>query len=189
MFLDIILVTVSMVLLTMLTAGLKTPFSYNIREALLHLQRNSVIAGIVISVILLMIAVTRLESTGTADMDVTALLGKVLICLRPCLVGLLYRYIFYFVCIIFDKNNKKNITDDTKLDTSNQKEGQLDLSVLSRREIEVARLAAKGYTNAQIAETLYISSETVKRHMATIFEKLGLRSRKELILGYHDLDC
>ena len=53
-------------------------------------------------------------------------------------------------------------------------------SILSRREKEVARLAAKGYTNAQIAEELYISTETVKRHMSTMFVKLGLESRKQL---------
>ena len=56
-----------------------------------------------------------------------------------------------------------------------------DFSLLSRREIEVARLAAKGYTNAQIAETLFISTETVKSHMNSIFEKLGISSRKELM--------
>lgn len=42
-------------------------------------------------------------------------------------------------------------------------------SILSRREKEVARLAGKGYTNARIAEELYISIETVKRQMSTIF--------------------
>ena len=42
-------------------------------------------------------------------------------------------------------------------------------SILSRREKEVARLAGKGYTNAQIAEELYVSIETVKRQMSTIF--------------------
>jgi ATP/maltotriose-dependent transcriptional regulator MalT len=57
---------------------------------------------------------------------------------------------------------------------------QLDFSVLSKREKEVAKLAAQKYTNAQIAEELFISQETVKRHLSTIFEKLDISSRKDL---------
>ena len=66
-------------------------------------------------------------------------------------------------------------------DKTKDKSRKFDFSLLSRREIEVARLAAKGYTNAQIAECLYISAETVKSHMNSIFEKLNISSRKELM--------
>ena len=53
-------------------------------------------------------------------------------------------------------------------------------TLLSRRELEVARLAAKGWTNSQIADQLFISVATVKRHLATIFEKLQISSRRDL---------
>ncbi len=48
------------------------------------------------------------------------------------------------------------------------------------REIEVARLAALGRTNDEIARTLMISVATAKRHLATIYRRLGVRSRTEL---------
>jgi FixJ family two-component response regulator len=39
------------------------------------------------------------------------------------------------------------------------------LSLLTRRELEIMRLVAKGCTNKQIAERLFISEETVKEHL------------------------
>lgn len=49
--------------------------------------------------------------------------------------------------------------------------------VLSRREIEVLRLAAGGHTNRQIAATLGLSGRTVDRHMSNILLKLDVPSR------------
>lgn len=51
---------------------------------------------------------------------------------------------------------------------------------LSEREIEVAWLIYRGYTNLQIAEELFISETTVKKHATHIYEKLNISSRKEL---------
>ncbi|HEV3480657.1 MAG TPA: LuxR C-terminal-related transcriptional regulator, partial [Gaiellaceae bacterium] len=51
---------------------------------------------------------------------------------------------------------------------------------LTDRELEVARLVARGYTNQMIADALYISDSTVKVHVRHILEKVGARSRTEL---------
>lgn len=62
---------------------------------------------------------------------------------------------------------------------------------LSRREAEVLRLTALGYTGMEIAGQLHISRRTVDSHRATIHAKLGLRTRAELVdyaLG-HGLIC
>lgn len=51
---------------------------------------------------------------------------------------------------------------------------------LTPAELEVATLAAHGLTNAEIAEKLFVSGNTVKTHMARVFGKLHVSSRREL---------
>ncbi|MEV0383407.1 AAA family ATPase [Nonomuraea sp. NPDC050643] len=51
---------------------------------------------------------------------------------------------------------------------------------LSSREREVARLAATGKTNQEIADELFLSRRTVESHVASALRKLGLPSRKDL---------
>jgi DNA-binding NarL/FixJ family response regulator len=55
------------------------------------------------------------------------------------------------------------------------------IEALSAREIEVLRLAARGFTNKAIAAQLGISDRTVQGHMANIFGKLGVASRTEAV--------
>jgi LuxR family maltose regulon positive regulatory protein len=50
---------------------------------------------------------------------------------------------------------------------------------LTPREVEVLRHMAAGLTNEEIADTLFISSETVKKHASSIFGKLGVANRTE----------
>jgi len=52
---------------------------------------------------------------------------------------------------------------------------------LSEREIEVLHLVARGLTNKDIAQTLFLSIQTVKTHLHHIFGKLGVRSRTEAV--------
>jgi two-component system response regulator NreC len=62
-----------------------------------------------------------------------------------------------------------------------KKGGQDGFEALSEREKEVLSLAAKGYANKEIAEMLFISVKTVETHKSNVMEKLGLKTRPELI--------
>jgi DNA-binding CsgD family transcriptional regulator len=56
---------------------------------------------------------------------------------------------------------------------------------LTRRELEVLRLLARGLTNQQLAAVLGISEHTVKFHVSSVLGKLGAQSRAEAVaLGY-----
>jgi DNA-binding NarL/FixJ family response regulator len=48
---------------------------------------------------------------------------------------------------------------------------------LTSREVEVLRLVAEGHTNREVAQTLLIGGDTVKRHLDNVFAKLGVSSR------------
>lgn len=50
---------------------------------------------------------------------------------------------------------------------------------LTARELEILRLVARGYSNREIAEQLYISQKTVKNHLTNILRKLGLQDRTQ----------
>jgi ATP/maltotriose-dependent transcriptional regulator MalT len=52
---------------------------------------------------------------------------------------------------------------------------------LSRREVEVVRLAADGLTNREIATRLFLSKRTVDMHVRNLLAKLGCRSRVEAV--------
>ncbi|MGH9023181.1 MAG: helix-turn-helix transcriptional regulator [Acidimicrobiia bacterium] len=53
-------------------------------------------------------------------------------------------------------------------------------SDLSRAEQDVAVLASEGYTNAEISGSLFVSVNTVKTRLSRVFDKLDVRSRREL---------
>jgi non-specific serine/threonine protein kinase len=55
------------------------------------------------------------------------------------------------------------------------------LHELTRREREVATLAARGLSNRQIAEALAIGERTVETHMTNVLGKLGFATRSQLI--------
>jgi DNA-binding NarL/FixJ family response regulator len=59
---------------------------------------------------------------------------------------------------------------------------QFPAPVLTARELEVLKLVARGMSNKEVAEELFISENTVKNHVRNILEKLHLHSRMEAVM-------
>lgn len=52
---------------------------------------------------------------------------------------------------------------------------------LSKRELEILGLMAKGYSNQEIAATIFVSLSTVKTHIQNLFEKLDVKRRTQAV--------
>ncbi|MFI8531226.1 response regulator [Streptomyces aquilus] len=66
--------------------------------------------------------------------------------------------------------------------TASGAEPPADLAALTSREVEVVRLVARGLTNAEAADRLFISEATVKTHLNRTMTKLGLASRAQVVV-------
>lgn len=60
-------------------------------------------------------------------------------------------------------------------------ENELQKLNLSTREYEVLQLLAQGYSNAEIAERLFLSLSTIKTHVSNLFVKMDVKSRTQAI--------
>ncbi|MCP3760569.1 response regulator transcription factor [Streptomyces sp. TBY4] len=67
------------------------------------------------------------------------------------------------------------------------RDAQATLEALSARELEVLGLVGTGRSNAEIADRLWVSSNTIRSHVQRLMRKLGLQSRLCLVIFAHEL--
>ena len=61
------------------------------------------------------------------------------------------------------------------------------LDPLTDREVEILRLIAKGHSNVEIGQRLYLALSTVKGHNLRIFDKLQVQNRTEAVARAREL--
>ena len=152
--------------------------------------RNAFVAGYLTAFLLLY------ANMSQKDLSDHGLLKEMALNLRPILYG--------SICYLVFRMEKRKQPDGQHLSTPNESMEQpkkevhqetvecletteeqdnsthRDLSALTSRERQIAGLVHIGLTNREIAAELFISETTVKKHLSNIFEKLEIRSRKEL---------
>jgi len=85
---------------------------------------------------------------------------------------------------ILESENEKEtvIIEEKKEEELPSKEAYIKFAneyQLTKRETEIGWLVVSGYSNQQVAEELYISETTVKKHLTHVYEKTGTSGRKE----------
>lgn len=80
---------------------------------------------------------------------------------------------------MMDFSNNENIFFATQVDNKNLV--SLNLPQISKRELEILQLMARGQNSPQIAETLFLSYHTVENHKRNLRNKTGVKTSAELI--------
>lgn len=135
--------------------------------------RKAIEAGFIQTFLLLFVQMQNSEVSA-------GLMNDIAMSFRPLLYGFCMQILFS------EKNEETQEETPEQVAKSNETKapaggGRLKAYGLTKRELEIAGLIAEGKSNGEIAERLYISETTVKKHVSNIFEKMGISRREELI--------
>ncbi len=84
----------------------------------------------------------------------------------------------FFCGKVVDQIRKENI----EIDAFSWKDASCEGVVISERELEIIRYVAEGYTNAEIADILFLSLHTVNTHRKNIMQKLGVNNTAAIVM-------
>jgi LuxR family maltose regulon positive regulatory protein len=112
--------------------------------------------------------------------------GKEIRVLLPELVN--NKNVGKFVSMLLDEFSAIADTDKKKSGTPAKKSiSSSDYYQLTNRELDIINLLAKRLSNKEIANELFISETTVKRHAINIYQKLGVNKRRDAVIKVQEL--
>ncbi|MEL1243157.1 response regulator transcription factor [Flavobacterium sp. DGU11] len=102
------------------------------------------------------------------------------------LIAVVFMGLGIWVALKLAKPKKETIVIEKEIYIPAQKEFTFNESEaerlgLSKRELEVLQLLSEGLSNAEIAERLFVSLNTIKTHTSKIFEKLEVKRRTQAV--------
>ena len=106
----------------------------------------------------------------------------IMLCLVYAVLMVVFVIIYLQIApyLLYTLDKKETGSKEDAVTPTEAPEAALDLHTLTARELEVAGLIASGYSNAEIADALFISAYTVNDHTKKIYRKLEVHSRLEL---------
>lgn len=157
------------------TAVLTVPFyekGIDRRELWYIFGRKAIEAGLIQTLLLMFVGLQNSASSETFWNDIA-------MSFRPLLYGFCLQIIFSEkheeTAAVREMAAEETVQEDLDLAKQFQEFG------LTKRELEIAGLIAEGKSNGEIAQVLFISKATVKKHISNIFEKTGAARREELV--------
>lgn len=76
------------------------------------------------------------------------------------------------------------VMDKIRSELSGNRSSSMDSSRFTKREMDIVKLIARGMSNREIANNLFISEGTVKNHITSILSKTGLEHRTQIAIYY-----
>ncbi len=100
------------------------------------------------------------------------------------LVALLFAVLGIWLGLKFTKSKETVVVKEVLLPAPHSftlNEVKLRELGITRRELEILELMARGLSNREIAETLFVSENTVKTHSSRLFDKLSAKRRTQAV--------
>ncbi|MBZ9607042.1 response regulator transcription factor [Clostridium estertheticum] len=91
------------------------------------------------------------------------------------------------IAIVLAGKIVKEYSNDNQKNIKNREAKLLSSFGLSEKEIEIAKMLSQGFTNKQIASSLYISGGTVKNYVSNLYSKIGISDRTSAAIYIKDL--